>query len=64
MEDVANISKASKHICCQSKSKNAYFSKTQSNSNVCFSKDELSFIVYLIIDNHHIFTTRRFSSKL
>ena len=51
MDDVSSSSKAAKFICCSNKSKSAYFSKTRSNVNSCFSKDDLIFNVNIIIDN-------------
>ena len=52
MDDVATSNKAANFIC-RSKS-GAYFSKSRSKTNVCYSKDELIVNVKRIIDNCYV----------
>ena len=52
MDDVATSNKAAKFIC-RSKT-GAYFSKSRSKKNVCYSKEELIKCVKIIVDNCYV----------
>ena len=52
MDDVATSNKAAKYIC-RSKT-GAYFSKSRSKKNVCYSKEELIKCVKIIVDNCYV----------